>query len=73
MNLLQRLSSENRVKLYNYYAERYPNTYAAIIEELEKYEFFLDLPFGIAKDVCSGLRYDINYFCALFEGEYKIK
>ena len=69
MNLLQRLSAENRVKLSNYYAERFPNTYARMIEGLEKYEYFTELPFGIAIDVCSGLRCDMNEFCRLFEGE----
>lgn len=69
MNLLERLSLENRVKLSVYYSDKFPNTYSKIIEELEKYEYFTELPFGIAIDVCSGLRRDINDFCILFEGE----
>jgi len=69
MNLLQRLSADNRVKLSNYYAERFPNTYARMIEGLEKYEYFTELPFGIAIDVCTGLGRDMNDFCILFEGE----
>ena len=67
MNLLERLSVENRVKLSVYYADKFPTIYRNIILELSDEEFFTNINFGLANDICIATGTELNNFCLLFE------
>lgn len=67
MNLLQRLSDDRRVQLANAYADRYPSTYARIIEGLEYHHYFTDAPYMLATEVCTAVGVDLIEFPSLFQ------
>lgn len=67
MNLLERLSLANRVKLSVYYGDKFPTIYKNIIVSLENEEFFTNINFGLANDICIATGTELNNFCLLFE------
>jgi hypothetical protein len=67
MNLIERLSPENRAKLAKNYADKYPATYRNLILALENTNYFTELKVGTAIDLVLALGVDMNEFVHLFE------
>tara|TARA_R110001592_G_scaffold204577_1_gene454664 strand:+ start:30633 stop:30848 length:216 start_codon:yes stop_codon:yes gene_type:complete len=51
MNLLERMEADDRVKLSDYYADKYPAIYQSVLIDLEKNVSFTNLKFGTACDL----------------------
>jgi len=60
-NLLERLKPEHRVKL-NELEESYPSTIGIIKRELEETDFWIDLRFQCAIDICSMFNIELSQY-----------
>lgn len=72
MNLLERLSPENRLKLNKDYADKYPSTHRDLVLALENTNYFTDLKIGAAIDLVIALGVDMNEFVHLFNQDLQI-
>lgn len=64
-NMYERLKPEFKKAFEEYYAERYPNTYAYAKEKLEKHFSVGEIPFGVIIDV----KFAVQARCEDFHGK----